>query len=73
MKFLKVLVITMVAMFIVSCGGGANYDTCLIKAKEAMIKKGMPEAQAGPMAEMSCAACKQNKDACKPTIDALSQ
>ena len=73
MKFLKMLVVIVLAMFVVSCsgGGGANYDTCLQKAKESMIKKGAPEAQAGPMAEMSCAPCKQNKDACKPIIDAF--
>ena len=74
MRFFKLMLFVALAMFVVSCskgGSGADYDACLKKAKEAMVAKGVPEAQAGPLAEQSCVACKENEDACKAIIDAL--
>ena len=71
MKYLKALIATMLALGFLSCSSGPGYDDCVKKATEVLKTKGVPEASLQMMAEQSCAACKENKKACKTIIDAL--
>ena len=70
MKFLKVSLFVVLTLSIAGCGGGEwTHEECVKKAKAAMVKNGTPEAEAGALAESSCAACKENMDVCKALIE----